>query len=277
MPSIPTIPGAALEAISQVLGDTSEGLTGSEIAELLSRTGLPDPGPVTKWRRIYEPLLAGQDRDHAGNVVGIFIEAAMAPVRFTGRPHVFEARRRLLNERLAFVGLDLGDDGKLRTGEAASTISEAKRRADKLRAELVRRHLHPDVLRACREELLEDENLFHAVLEATKSVAHKLREKAALDLDGNTLVDRALMPGKSGTPVVGFNSLTTETLRSEHRGITDLMRGMFKTFRNPTAHEPKAVFKVSEEDAWDLLSLCSLLHRRLDLAVRTAPFAGGSP
>jgi hypothetical protein len=97
------------------------------------------------------------------------------PVRRTAR-RTFESRRWLLNERLAFVGLALGEDGKLRIGQAASTISEAKKRADKLRAELVRRHLHPDVLRACREELLEDENLFHAVLEATKSVAQKLRE-----------------------------------------------------------------------------------------------------
>ncbi len=162
----------------------------------------------------------------------------------------------------------LAEDGKLRIVEAVRTISEAHKRADKLRAELIRRRLHSDVLRACREELLEDENLFHAVLEATKSVAQKLRDKSGLDCDGNTLVDRALGM-KQGLPVVSFNSLMTDTLRSEHRGVADLMRGMFSAFRNPTAHEPKVVFKVSAEDAWDLLSLCSLLHRRLDAAART--------
>jgi len=271
MPAFPTIPGATLEAISEVLGDTSDGLTGSEIAELLRRTGLADPGPITKRRRIYEALLAAQERDRAGNVVGVFIEAAMAPVRFAGRPEVFEARRRLLNERLSFVGFALADDGKLRIVEAATT---AKGRADRLRAELVRRHLRPDVLRACREELLEDENFFHAVLEATKSVAHKLRAICGVDLDGNTLVDRALLT-KAGLPVVAFNALTSDTLRSEHAGITNLMRGMFGAFRNPLAHEPKLVFKVSEEDAWDLLSLASLLHRRLDAAARTPPAALG--
>jgi uncharacterized protein (TIGR02391 family) len=273
MPAIPVIPAATLEAISDVLGDTSDGLTGSEIARLLRESGLEDPGNITKRHRIYHPLYSAQQRDRAGNVVGVFIEEAMAPVRFAGRPDVFESRRRLLNERLAFVGLALGEDGKLRMGQAASTISEAKKRADKLRAELVRRHLHPDVLRACREELLEDENLFHAVVEATKSVAQKLREKSGIACDGNTLVERALGT-KAGLPVVAFNSLMTDTLRSEHRGIADLTRGMFSAFRNPTAHEPKVVFKVSEEDAWDLLSLCSLIHRRLDSAARTGVTGG---
>jgi hypothetical protein len=40
------------------------------------------------------------------------------------------------------------------------------------------------------------------------------------------------------------------------------MREMFSAFRNPAAHEPKTEFRVTEEDASDLLSLASLLHRR---------------
>jgi hypothetical protein len=39
---VPVIPAAALEAISDVLGDTSDGLTGSEIARLLHQTGLQE-------------------------------------------------------------------------------------------------------------------------------------------------------------------------------------------------------------------------------------------
>ncbi len=35
MPAIPVLPAATLEAISDVLGDTSDGLTGPEIARLL--------------------------------------------------------------------------------------------------------------------------------------------------------------------------------------------------------------------------------------------------
>ena len=46
---------------------------------------------------------------------------------------------------------------------AASTVAEAQARADDLRAELTRRQVHPDVLRFCRAELLQ-QNYFHAVL-----------------------------------------------------------------------------------------------------------------
>lgn len=47
----------------------------------------------------------------------------------------------------------------------------------------------------------------------------------------------------------------------------NLLKGMFGTFRNVTA--PKIHWNITEQDAMDLLTLCSLLHRRLDAAVRT--------
>jgi len=45
------------------------------------------------------------------------------------------------------------------------------------------------------------------------------------------------------------------------------MKGCFSAFRNPTAHEPRIVWHVSEADTLDLLSTLSLIHRRLDNAV----------
>jgi len=53
-------------------------------------------------------------------------------------------------------------------------------------------------------------------------------------------------------------------------GFMNLLRGMFQTFRNPTAHEPRTFWHVSEQDALDLLSMVSFLHRRLDEAAHTA-------
>jgi hypothetical protein len=43
-----------------------------------------------------------------------------------------------------------------------------------------------------------------------------------------------------------------------------LMKGMFGTFRNPTAHAPKVLWATSRTDALDMLTLASMLHRRLD-------------
>lgn len=57
--------------------------------------------------------------------------------------------------------------------------------------DLTRRGVHPDVLRFCRAELVAN-NYFHAMLEATKSIADKLRAKTGLTEDGANLVDAAL-------------------------------------------------------------------------------------
>lgn len=35
-------------------------------------------------------------------------------------------------------------------------------------------------------------------------------------------------------------------------------------FRNPTAHEARALWAMDQDDAEDLLSMVSLIHRRLD-------------
>ena len=51
------------------------------------------------------------------------------------------------------------------------------------------------------------------------------------------------------------------------------MKGLFSTFRNPAAHAPRVAWATSRSDALDMLTLASMLHRRLDQAeVRgTAP------
>jgi len=128
--------------------------------------------------------------------------------------------------------------------------------------------VHADAICFCCAELLETNppNYFHAVLEATKSVAQKIREKTGLSGDGADLVDPAFSIAR---PLLAINTLQTESEQSEHKGFANLLRGMFGTFRNPTAHAPKLVWKVSEQDALDLLSMVSYMHRRLDSAVRT--------
>ena len=265
-----------LRAICDVLGDTSTGLTGAQIGELLRQCGIDDPGPWTKRHRLYEALSSRQARDRCGNCVVAFIYAAMEPARWLSDPQRFEYLRHRLNEALAFCGYTLGEDGKLRVGKPARTLSEAQERATRLRDELRRRQVHPDVLKFCRAELLQ-ENYFHAVLEATKSVAEKIRQKSGLTSDGAQLVDEAFGL-RGGIPLLAFNTLRTESERSEHVGLMSLMKGMFGVFRNVTAHAPKVSWPINEQDALDLLTLASYLHRRLDSAVRTpAPSATRPP
>lgn len=213
-------------------------------------------------------LSARQERDGCGNNVGAFIQTVMAPVRFVGNPEFFSGLRHSLNETIAFAGLHLGEDGKLTSVTQARTLTEAQERAGRLRAELQRRQVHPDVLRFCKPELLE-ENYFHAILEATKSVADKLRSKSGLVSDGAALAD-ASFGGKQ--PRLALNRLVTASEQSEQSGFCNLLKGVFGVFRNQTAHEPKITKTYSEQDALDLLNIIAYTNRRIDLAVAVPVF-----
>jgi uncharacterized protein (TIGR02391 family) len=269
MAAIPAFEPNALERICDVLADTSTGLTGTEIGRLLKNLSVADPlSGMTKRHRLYEALRQRQERDRCGNLVVAFIHESMDPVRHTGAPGWFDSKREELNKILAFAGYELTDRGKVQKCTPAQTLTEAQRRANRLRADLEKRGVHSDVLRACRTELLQ-ENYFHVVLEATKSIAQKLRDKTGLTSDGAELADAALALGKQGMPLLAFNTLRIDSEISEQNGVLNLIKGLFGTFRNPTAHAPKISWNMTEPDALDLLTMASFIHRRLDSAART--------
>ena len=122
------------------------------------------------------------------------------------------------------------------------------------------------MLQFCKAELIAD-NYFHAVQEATKSIAVKLRTRTGLTYDGGTLVDMSL---GGDLPMLAINALKSESEKSEQRGFVNLLKGTFGMFRNPTAHEARILWNMDKGDAEDLLSLASLVHRRLDRAVMPA-------
>lgn len=252
-----------LEAICGIIGDTAGGLTGSQIGELLQRCDIGDPYPgITKRHRLFQALRAQQDRDDCANRVLAFVQKALDPARFLRRSDEFNRLRADVNQALAFCGLHLREDGQFEKVTEARTLNEAQERAGRLRNALIQRNVHPDVLSFCRAELMQ-ENYFHAVFEATKSVAEKIRQRTGLTSDGADLVDRTF--GLTA-PLLAINTLRTETEQSEQKGFANLLKGMFGTFRNVTGHAPKITWAISEQDALDLLSLVSYLHRRLDNA-----------
>ena len=251
-----------LEAIAGALGDTSAGLTGTEIQYLLASSKMTDPGPITKRIRIYNGFAESQNTKKNRTSILAFIRLAMKPARYTREPQRYEPMRALLNQALAFSGLVMDETGKLTKTETAQTLPEAQRRARDLRADLEGRGVHPDVLDFCRAELLAD-NYFHAVQEAVKSVADKMRSRTRLTDDGATLVDRVL---GGSTPLLAINPYASASELSEQRGFANLVRGTFGMFRNPTAHEARINWTMTKEDAEDLLTIVSLIHRRLDKA-----------
>ncbi len=187
----------------------------------------------------------------------------MNPVQYTADPAVFGRRRDQLNAVLAFSGISIGDDGRTRWESKATNLEQALGRANRLHAALVSRGVHADVLKFCRAELLA-ENYFHAVFEAMKSIAAKIRQLSGLTSDGAALVTEAFALGQSGTPILAINALVTETDKGEQRGFVNLLVGLFGTIRNPGAHNPKIEWPMPEQDALDILTLASLVHRKLD-------------
>ena len=257
----PFLNQSQIQAIADALGDTQQGLTGSEIGHLLASCQMADPTPnVTKRHRLYNALAASQNVRQNRAAILAFIRKSMKPERYAREPERYEPLRANLNCALAFAGLAVDASGTLVPVEQARTLTDAQRRATELRTDLEIRSVHPDVLRFCREELLVD-NYFHAVLEATKSVADKLRRRTGLTDDGAVLVDRSL---GGDPPLLAINSLSIESEKSEQRGFVNLVKGVFGMFRNPTAHAPKITWAVNREDAEEVLTLLSLIHKRID-------------
>ncbi|MFC6671122.1 TIGR02391 family protein [Marinobacterium aestuariivivens] len=266
----------SIESLSKILGDTVEGLSGSEITKFLGECDIEDPGlNSTKWRRLYDSLSIKQESDRCANNVLRFLQHVMRPSRHFDNHAWFEDTRQRLNRVLWFEGLELEENGVVRKVSKVNTLSEAAERATKLKKSLLARKVHQDVLLFCREELLVD-NYFHAVFEATKSIADKIRNKTGLTLDGAALVDEAFS-FKGKVPHLALSSLETESQQSEQKGFCNLLKGVFGTFRNTAAHSPKITWKIEEQDALDILSTISLIHRRLDDAIEAKKVYLGRP
>ena len=145
---LPILDNGVLESVSEVLGDTARGFTGSEIGRYLKECNIPDILPShTKRIRLFEALKAKQLSDNCGNNIAAFIQYSMNPVRHHSQQDWFVETQSKLNHILAFAGYKLEDNGKLILIQRVETHSQAIARASKLREYLIARRVHNDVLR----------------------------------------------------------------------------------------------------------------------------------
>lgn len=262
---LPCFDASVLEAACRVLGDTHEGLSGPQIGHLLADMGVEDPSPgFTKWKRLYNALAHQQNKHKVGNHLIMFINRAMKPARFVQEPERFHRLQDGLNVVLSLAGYAVNDQGQVIRTTKETTVAGAVARARRLKSSLESRGTHPEVFAYCTAELLA-ENYFHAVFEAVKGLAERLRQMSGLTLDGAELVNQAL---STKVPLITLNGLRTETEVSEQKGIGNLLVGLFGAIRNPTAHAPKIVWVMPEQDALDMFALVSFVHRKLDAAIK---------
>lgn len=106
----------------------------------------------------------------------------------------------------------------------------------------------------------EKRNFTGAVLDAFHFLSDLIRKKSGIEGDGTPLIGSAL---GGATPKIKLNKLQSESERNIQKGMEQLLRGMYQTFRNPRSHE-----KISdtEEDAQIIVIFIGYIVRQLDLA-----------
>lgn len=264
MPAVPPLPDSTIEIISRILG---EGSTGSLITRTFFSLKIQEQlNESTKWKRLYFTLCHLQSLEKSANSVLKVTAQILAPALFAERIEEFYELKSRINTVLCLHGIEYKSDGTFCECPKAVSLDEAEKRARKIQSLLKGRAIHHEVLKYCQAELMQ-ENYFHAVFEACKGLAQRIREKSGVDTDGDKLVNATFM---GDDPILAINSLRTETERSEQTGLGNLLKGCFSAVRNPRAHGPRLLWK-DENDTADLLTLISLLHRKLDNCYPTKP------
>ena len=118
---------AVLELLSNILGDTTDGLTGIEIHRFLLQAGISDISEndpfLAKRKRLFNAFANFQNTQKCCNNILKFIQLVLTPSRFVGKSEEFEALRTKVNQQLAFEGYEIKENGKFAQIQKANIIS----------------------------------------------------------------------------------------------------------------------------------------------------------
>jgi uncharacterized protein (TIGR02391 family) len=257
---------STLRSISKIIGEQI--LSNKEISEQFHNSGLIDTKEGTnKPDRIYYTLTSRQKKDNCGNNVLSFLLKIIDPKRYDDET-IFEKHRTTINEKLLYEGIEINKEGQPKNVNKAKTISEAKSRSLKIKERVHGIGIHHDILPFCESEWL-NENYFHAILEVTKSIAHKLRQKSGYFSDGAKLVDECFGLGNDKRPMLAFNLLQSESDESEHKGFSNFIKGFFSIYRNPKAHDPKLLEDTQLTQLTEVLVVATIIQNKLDITYKT--------
>lgn len=256
---------AVLELLSDILGDTEKGLTGTDIHRFLLQAGIEDVSEkdqfLAKRKRLFNAFANFQNTQKCSNNILKFIQLVLTPSRFIGKSNSYEELRSKVNQQLAFEGYKILENGKFSLVQVASTISDVELKVENLKLELTERNAHSQIFKYCTPELIAN-NYFHSVFEASKGLFQRIRDLSGLNTDGTALVEQVF----SGNPILIINGFQTKQEKDEHVGFCNILKGLCGMFRNPEAHQPKIFWNIEKQDALEILGLISYCHRRLDNA-----------
>lgn len=263
-----------LKAICDVLGDTSRGLTKTELTRLLTQCliTLIDDGKssngytytigLNKRDWLYYCFANEINTYHSIEKIYSFIEKALSPVSYTNEASRDKYNFLLeeTNKVLLLVGLSMTKEGRLTEVVQAKTLDEVDRRVNNLRRLLYNRAIHHEVEKYCIKDYLR-KDYYDAVFEAAKGIAERVRQITGLSTDGSALFQKTFA---KNDPYIFFNALKTDSEINEFTGLKELLESIFHLVRNPAAHTPKVNWKMDETKALDILTLISFAHKYLD-------------
>lgn len=263
-----------LKAVCDVLAHTSDGLSKSELSRLLqqSQIALVDDGKsnngysytlgLNKRDWLYNCLANEINTNKSLQRVFDFIAKALNPVAFTvqGDREKYIHLLEETNKVLLLAGLFVSKEGKVVDVVQATTLDEVDRRVNHLKREFYNRAIHNEVQKYCIKDYLR-KDYYDAVFEAAKGLAERVRQITGLSSDGGELFQKAFA---KGDPYLFFNSMQTDSEKSEFTGVKELLEAIFHLVRNPAAHTPKINWRVEETKALDVLTLISFAHKYLD-------------
>lgn len=263
-----------LKALCDVLADTDNGLTESEIRLKLGQCSISilDKGDYSNGY-VYKTGLNKRDWlyncfanevNSKKSYINIyrFIENALDPVNFTAenKRKKYKFLFEEINKKLLLIGLEVKENGKIIETVKAETLDDVDKRVKSLEQKLNDRRIHDEVRKYCIRDYLQKD--YHdTVFEAAKGVAQRVRDITGLSEDGGQLFQKVF---STKDPYIYFNTLTTESEKSEFIGLKELLEAIFHLVRNPVAHTPKINWDIEEDKALDVLTVISLAHKYLD-------------
>lgn len=136
--------------------------------------------------------------------------------------------------------------------------------AGRARNALATLDIHPEIERAI-SSLFQSGHYANAVEDSCKVLDGLVKIRSGKsDLSGTELM-QAVFSVKN--PILAFNSLQTETDKSEQQGMMFLYAGAMLGLRNPRAHE---IIKDDPQKALELIAFLSFLAKSLDRTHRTS-------
>jgi len=258
-----------IEEISRILGEETKGykittmLGTLQLYDMDKNSGLP---LSTKWKRINAAIIEYQNLHHSGEALIKIAEWIMNPVNYINESKNYPEILENINNVLCFSSFQINDSGKIIPAAKIDSYTEGKNRCKSIKKVLEPFEIHPQILAACRPEIL-DENYFHLIFESAKLVLNKVQEISQLQSDGNRLIGEAF---DGCNPLVIRNTLQTEDEQSEHKGLKALLNSIVCFYRNPKAHSLKVYSPTKELDAVTALISISSALKMLDNCSRNS-------